>query len=99
RGTANMKPEENLLKRFNTVNEAELGSIRTSIEGGNPLSGYIGSSTKPGTFCDHLETQWALTFGSKHAIAVNSATSGLLAAGMAIELMPGDEVIVSPYTM
>lgn len=38
-------------------------------------------------------------FGVKHAITVNSWTSGLIAALGAIELEPGDEVIVSPWTM
>ena len=35
----------------------------------------------------------------KHAISVNSATSGLYCAVGAIGTEPGDEIIVSPYTM
>lgn len=46
-----------------------------------------------------LEEEWAAYFGVKHAIAVNSATSALYCAAGAIGLNPGDEVIVSPYTM
>ncbi|MEO0444306.1 MAG: DegT/DnrJ/EryC1/StrS family aminotransferase [Pseudomonadota bacterium] len=38
-------------------------------------------------------------FEVKHAISVNSWTSGLIAALGAIDLEPGDEVIVSPWTM
>ena len=38
-------------------------------------------------------------FDVKHAITVNSWTSGLIAALGAIGLEPGDEVIVSPWTM
>ncbi|MGH1440851.1 MAG: DegT/DnrJ/EryC1/StrS family aminotransferase [Cellvibrionaceae bacterium] len=38
-------------------------------------------------------------FNVKHAITVNSWTSGLTAALGAIDLEPGDEVIVSPWTM
>lgn len=38
-------------------------------------------------------------FKVKHAITVNSWTSGLIAALGAIDLEPGDEVIVSPWTM
>ena len=38
-------------------------------------------------------------FGVKHAITVNSWTSGLIAAVGAIGIEPGDEVIVSPWTM
>jgi len=35
----------------------------------------------------------------KHAVSVNSATSGLYCAVGAVGVGPGDEVIVSPYTM
>ena len=38
-------------------------------------------------------------FGVKHAISVNSWTSGLIAAVGALDLEPGDEVIVPPFTM
>lgn len=46
-----------------------------------------------------LEAEWAEYYGVKHAIAVNSGTSGLYAAMGATGVGPGDEVIVSPYTM
>lgn len=46
-----------------------------------------------------LESAWAKFFGVKHAIAVNSATSGLYCAVGAVGIEPFDEVIVSPYTM
>jgi perosamine synthetase len=46
-----------------------------------------------------LEEEWAQYFGAKYAIAVNSATSALYCAVGAIGAGPGDEIIVSPYTM
>jgi dTDP-4-amino-4,6-dideoxygalactose transaminase len=46
-----------------------------------------------------LERAWADYFGTRHAVSVNSATSGLFAAVGAAGVGPGDEVIVSPYTM
>lgn len=46
-----------------------------------------------------LEKAWAKYYKVKHAIAVNSATSALYAAVGAIGTEPGDEIIVSPYTM
>lgn len=46
-----------------------------------------------------LESEWSEAYGSKHAVAVNSATSGLFAAMGALGVGFGDEVIVSPYTM
>lgn len=38
-------------------------------------------------------------FNVKHAISVNSWTSGLIAAIGALDIEPGDEIIVSPWTM
>lgn len=46
-----------------------------------------------------LEREWAEYFGVKHAVAVNSVTSALYCAVGAAGIAPGDEVIVSPYTM
>ena len=45
-----------------------------------------------------FEAAFAEYHGVRHAIAVNSATSGLHAAVAACEIGPGDEVIVPPYT-
>lgn len=46
-----------------------------------------------------LEKKWAEYFNVKHAVSVNSCTSGLYCAVGAAGISPGDEVIVSPYTM
>jgi dTDP-4-amino-4,6-dideoxygalactose transaminase len=46
-----------------------------------------------------LERSWAERFGVPYAVSVNSATSALYAAIQAAGCGPGDEVIVSPYTM
>ncbi len=46
-----------------------------------------------------FEREWAEKFGVKHAVSMNSATSGLIASLGAISIEPGDEVIVSPYSM
>lgn len=46
-----------------------------------------------------LERNWAAICGTKYGISVNSCTSGLYAAVGAVGAGPGDEVIVSPYTM
>lgn len=45
-----------------------------------------------------FEAAFASYHGVSHAIAVNSATSGLHAAVAACEIGPGDEVLVPPYT-
>lgn len=46
-----------------------------------------------------MEEEWAGYFGVKHAVSVNSATSGLYAAVGAAGIGPGDEVITTPWTM
>lgn len=46
-----------------------------------------------------FERTWASICQVKHGISVNSCTSGLYAAVGAAGVLPGDEVIVSPYTM
>ncbi|MBF0231426.1 MAG: DegT/DnrJ/EryC1/StrS family aminotransferase [Desulfamplus sp.] len=52
-----------------------------------------------GPFVQQLEEDWNRYYGSKYAISMNSATSGLYAALGALEIGYGDEVIVSPSTM
>ena len=46
-----------------------------------------------------LEEAWAQKIGAKHAVACNSATSGLLAAGAAVGIRPPMPVIVPCFTM
>lgn len=91
------------MKKFNTINAEErsaaLGVMYNATDNIHPLSGYIGTSPLGGIQCTALETQWERTFGVQNAVAVNSGTSGLLAACMAVGVTHGDEVIVSPYTM
>lgn len=59
--------------------------IRTEAAGcafdwGQPLSGYKAGYSRGGRFVRELEDKWADKLHIKHAIACNSATSGLLAA-------------------
>jgi dTDP-4-amino-4,6-dideoxygalactose transaminase len=63
------------------------------------LSGYLAENPLGGEWCQKLEADWCAKFGVSHAVAVNSATSGLLASCMAIGVKPGDEVIVPAWTM
>ncbi len=71
------------------------------------LSGYQGNwsdSFFGGPEIKALEKEWAEYFGVKHAIACNSATSGLWLACSAVGLQRNDtydpwEVIVTPYSM
>ncbi len=45
-----------------------------------------------------FERQWAERLGVRHAVATNGGTTALYAALAALEIGPGDEVIVPPYT-
>lgn len=66
------------------------------------LSKYLGTWSPDffgGPRVQKLEREWEEYFGVAHAVSVNSATSGLYAAVGASGAGPGDEIIVSPYTM
>jgi perosamine synthetase len=86
---------------YNTIGiEEEEAALRVLRSG--KLSTYLGTwhaDFYGGPEVRALETEWAGYFGVKHAISVNSATSGLYAAVGACGISPGDEIIVSAYTM
>lgn len=85
------------IPRFTTIGLQELANIRDALD--RPLSGYLGGRLGKGYWCQRLEDKWCEAFGVRHAIACNSATSGLLAACMATKIGHGDEVWVPAYTM
>ncbi|MGO0790223.1 DegT/DnrJ/EryC1/StrS family aminotransferase [Herbaspirillum seropedicae] len=88
-------------QRYNSLGKEEVEAARKVVEGGN-LSQFLGC-WEPDFFggpkVKEFERQCAEYFGVKHAITVNSWTSGLIAAVGAIGIQPGDEVIVPPWTM
>lgn len=86
---------------YNTIGGEEKTAVMKVLDSGN-LSQFLGVWHKDffgGPVVQQFQKDWAATFGVKHAISVNSNTSGLIAAIGACGIMPGDEVIVSPYTM
>ena len=87
--------------RYSTIGEEEKQAVMEVMETG-VLSKFLGvwhPDFFGGPRVQKLEREWAEYFGVKHAVTVNSATSGLYAAAGAAGVGPGDEVIVSPYTM
>lgn len=86
---------------YSGIGPEERRAVLEVLDTGN-LSQYVGTAGPDflgGPRVRALEEQWAAYFGSRHAVAMNSATSGLYAAIAASGVGPGDEVIVSPYTM
>jgi dTDP-4-amino-4,6-dideoxygalactose transaminase len=84
-----------------TVGQEEIKAVAKVLKSG-VLSKYLGcwhENFYGGHEVQALEKEWAKYFKVKHAVAVNSATSGLMAAVGAAGIGPGDEVITSPYTM
>ncbi len=51
-----------------------------------------------GHYVERFEEQFAAYCGVKHVIGVSSGTDAITASLLAIDLKPGDEVIVSPFT-
>ena len=84
-----------------TMGDAEKKAVMEVMESGE-LSGFFGSPCPQwlgGEKVRQFERKWADRYGYKHAISVNSWTTGLMTAVGATGIGPGDEVIVSPYTM
>ena len=90
-----------LFPAYNTIGQEEKVAVNRVLDSGN-LSQYLGAWTHDflgGPTVRQFEADWCNAFGVKHSISVNSNTSGLFTAMGAIGITPGDEVIVSPYTM
>lgn len=89
------------LSAYAAMGEAEVEAACAVVRSGR-LSGFFGSAGPEylgGPRVCAFEAAWAREVGSRHAVSVNSATSGLIAAMGAIGLSPGDEVILPPTTM
>jgi perosamine synthetase len=86
---------------YNPFGEADRKAVLEVIESGR-LSGFVGSYGDEfygGPRVRRLEAAWAQAYGVKHAVSSNSATSSLYSALAALQIGPGDEVIVTPFTM
>jgi dTDP-4-amino-4,6-dideoxygalactose transaminase len=95
------KVVQRIFKRYNPIGVEEVQAAKQVIESG-VLSKFLGvwhEDFYGGPKVLEFERACEAYFGVKHAVTVNSATSGLIAAVGAIGIEPGDEVIVSPWTM
>ncbi len=87
--------------RYNPLGREEVEAAKKVVESG-VLSQFLGCWDPDffgGPKVQEFERQCESYFGVKHAVTFNSWTSGLVAAVGAIGIEPGDEVIVSPWTM
>ena len=87
--------------RYNSIGEEERIAVNEVMKSG-VLSKYLGCWHEDfygGSKVQEFERSCEKYFGVKHAITVNSCTSGLITAVGALDIEPGDEVIVSPWTM
>jgi len=92
---------EKLFPAYNTITAAEKQAAIEVLDSGN-MSQFLGCWHPDffgGPKVQEFEEKWGNRFGAKHVVSVNSNTSGLFAAIGAAGVGPGDEVIVSPYTM
>ncbi len=89
------------LTAYDSIGPEEVEAAKQVVASG-VLSEFLGSWGPEffgGAKVQELERAWESHFGTKHAVSVNSNTSGLMAAVGAVGVEPGDEVIVSPWTM
>ena len=91
-----------MFKPRNTIRPQERAAVQQVMENGS-LSDFLGCWHEKkffgGTSVKALERKFEEKFDVKHAISVNSWTSGLICAVGALGLEPGDEVITTPWTM
>ena len=88
-------------KKNNPIGYNELKAATKVIKSGN-LSNFLGEYSKEfygGSKVREFEKKCRSFFKVKHAITVNSWTSGLICAVGAIDIQPGDEIILPPWTM
>ena len=89
------------LPPLRTMGEDDVAAAAAVIRS-DVLSGYIGAPGEAfmgGPRVRAFEAQAAEYFGVRHALGVNSWTSGLVCAVGAIGIEPGDEIITTPWTM
>lgn len=88
-------------KRYNPIGKEEVEATKAVVESG-VLSQFLGCWDPDfygGPRVQEFERACEKYFGVKHVVTVNSWTSGLIAAVGAIGIEPGDEIIVTPWTM
>src|SRR5678816_1310485 len=86
-----------ILPPFETRNWLEKRYVLSTLQ--RPFSGYLGGDHAGGYWIERLSDEWKSTFNCQYAVPCNSATSGLVAACLAVGIGPGDLVWAPAYTM
>ena len=95
------KIRKDLFPSYDVLGEEEAMAAYNVVKSG-VLSKYLGCWHKDffgGPEVQAFEEEWSIMFNAKHSISVNSNTSGIICALGALNIGPGDEVIVSGYSM
>ena len=87
---------------YNPIGNEEVEAVKQVVETGI-LSDFIGAKYDNKFFggkkVQEFEAKWAEYHQVKYAISFNSATTALIASLGALEILPGDEVLVIAYSM
>ncbi|MGH3025082.1 MAG: DegT/DnrJ/EryC1/StrS family aminotransferase [Gaiellaceae bacterium] len=78
------------------VSEPLLGELEAEYALECIRTGWISSE---GAWVGRFESAWASYCGVEHGVAVSSGTAALFAAAAAVDLGPGDEVIMPTFTI
>ncbi len=88
-------------KKYNTIGIQERKAVNDVMKTG-VLSDFFANKSKNflgGKYVRKFEENCKKFFKVKHAITVNSWTSGLISIIGSLDIEPGDEIILSPITM
>jgi dTDP-4-amino-4,6-dideoxygalactose transaminase len=85
-------------KEYNSIGTEELNAVKKVIKSVK-LSYFIGGDLEGGFYVQKFEKYLENFYKVKHAVTVNSWTSGLICAVGALDIDPGDEIITSPWSM
>ena len=88
-------------EHYNSMGQEEVLAAKEVVESGvlSQFLGRWGEDFLGGPKVRQFERDCEKYFDVKHAITVNSWTSGLVTAVGALSIEPGDEIIVTPWTM
>ncbi len=85
-------------KKYNSIGKEELKAAQQVLKK-KELSSFLAGNLEGGLFVKKFENYLKKFYKVKHAITVNSWTSGLICAVGALDINPGDEIITTPWSM